>query len=962
MTPNMRKIFVLFLSSLACLLSFRSDSLAQNALHFRAESDTVKISNSTALDTTVTIEAVVKLDKAQAKVPDPQQPFQNIFVEDWVGQGSSGQVNFGVTTSGLMGFAAPNYLGDFMTLKEMPISQNEWHHAAYVIDSTSERLYLDGNLVASRPSQNQNIWDSTTSSYLGYGWLGYLSSLRISKVARYTGQSYVKPGLKLTSDDSTLLLYNFDSVTGDTVHDESGNGRHGTLGGSTPRAVAPVTRPVLVSLDTDNDGVNDYREGKDGTDPSDPASFNPLSKGLVAFYPFDGNANDESGFMQTAKLSATAQYGARGTGPGKALKIVGKGFFFRENVAEMPALDKSNAGEFVEIPEPALDDRGVFTASIWVNEEGVSNYAGEAYITAGYAGESVALVSNYTHLGGQSTLSTQRVVTSKYSMEDLGTPAILSDIQFRWINYTVVSDGSTVSLYKNGFRVHSGEFAAKPKGNWSIGRHWWDEGATFSTRLIGSVADFRIYDRPLTPTEVQQLYGAQVGDLDSDGDGLTDAWERGFGRYQAVQGKFSWEQAKLDADTRGGHLATVTSPEEWAFLRAVLAVSPSDTFWLGGTDAEQEGVWKWITNELWAFSSWIPGQPDNSGGEPYVSVAVDADGKVNDWNDLGATFRQERVSYVLERGYPTDPFKADTDGDGFNDKVETDSGTDPNNPASKPGLPALRIEEPVGKGLANSARAKTFGNLLAGTSSIGRVYTIRNTGAGPLTSIALTKVGSHTNDFTITGPGTNALAPGASTTFSVSFTPTTGGARTAQISLASSDTSRSPFLINLSGFGIGFNVDSDKDGLSDAAEFLLKMYASNFDWQAKQPELVGMLFSNVNPAGFFTKAQYDAFGTQRFNAGRAAVTSNPTEFNLVSRTNIPAVRVAMPKSAAFAVNLGGSWTRYAQSGASAGWSFNSNTGVLSGLTPTRGERSVRITPYNGSQAGPQMTIQLRPAP
>jgi formylglycine-generating enzyme len=47
--------------------------------------------------------------------------------------------------------------------------------------------------------------------------------------------------------------------------------------------------------DADDDGVNDYRENKDGTDPNDATSFNPLSKGLVAYYPLDGNANDESG-------------------------------------------------------------------------------------------------------------------------------------------------------------------------------------------------------------------------------------------------------------------------------------------------------------------------------------------------------------------------------------------------------------------------------------------------------------------------------------------------------------------------------------------------------------------------------------------------------------------------------------------------------------------------------------------
>jgi hypothetical protein len=117
--------------------------------------------------------------------------------------------------------------------------------------------------------------------------------------------------------------------------------------------------------DSDGDGVNDFREIRDVTDPNDPNLFNPLSKGLVAYYPFDGNANDESGFQETAKLSVNAAYVPRGVGLRKALKIVGKGFFFRENVAEMPALDKSNAGEFVEIPEPALGDRGVFTASIY---------------------------------------------------------------------------------------------------------------------------------------------------------------------------------------------------------------------------------------------------------------------------------------------------------------------------------------------------------------------------------------------------------------------------------------------------------------------------------------------------------------------------------------------------------------------------------------------------------------------
>ena len=46
--------------------------------------------------------------------------------------------------------------------------------------------------------------------------------------------------------------------------------------------------------DTDGDGFRDFLEASTGSNLNDPNST-PLDQGLVAWYPFDGNASDMSG-------------------------------------------------------------------------------------------------------------------------------------------------------------------------------------------------------------------------------------------------------------------------------------------------------------------------------------------------------------------------------------------------------------------------------------------------------------------------------------------------------------------------------------------------------------------------------------------------------------------------------------------------------------------------------------------
>lgn len=119
-------------------------------------------------------------------------------------------------------------------------------------------------------------------------------------------------------------------------------------------------------------------------------------------------------------------------------------------------------------------------------------------------------------------------------------------------------------------------------------------------------------------------------------------------RYEIVpwtQG--TWTGAKADAESKGGHLATFTSETEW---KAVFGRLGSDMIgcWLGGTDAGEEGVWRWITGEQWEYTRWHKAQPDNlRGNQHYLSLKPDYEGYWDDDSDpsgFGVT------KYLLEYG------------------------------------------------------------------------------------------------------------------------------------------------------------------------------------------------------------------------------------------------------------------------------------------------------------------------
>ncbi|RYD23740.1 MAG: choice-of-anchor D domain-containing protein [Verrucomicrobiaceae bacterium] len=115
-------------------------------------------------------------------------------------------------------------------------------------------------------------------------------------------------------------------------------------------------------------------------------------------------------------------------------------------------------------------------------------------------------------------------------------------------------------------------------------------------------------------------------------------------------------------------------------------------------------------------------------------------------------------------------------------------------------VPEIAVEQPSGYDLSAGSATVHFQSAVGGTGNT-EVFTIRNTGSATLSGLALTVSGEASREFPFTPPAVNSLAPGASTTFQVTFQPTVEGIRSATLQIASNDADESPFNIVLEGNG-----------------------------------------------------------------------------------------------------------------------------------------------------------------
>ena len=141
-----------------------------------------------------------------------------------------------------------------------------------------------------------------------------------------------------------------------------------------------------------------------------------------------------------------------------------------------------------------------------------------------------------------------------------------------------------------------------------------------------------------------------------------------------------WTTAKANAEAMSyyglqGYLATITNADE---AQICGELSPG-TGWIGASDVESEGVWKWVTGPeegtiFWngnqngsapagMYSNWNAGEPNNAGNnEDYAHITdVSVTDNPGSWNDLpdstaGQPPQYTATGFVVEYGgMPGDP-------------------------------------------------------------------------------------------------------------------------------------------------------------------------------------------------------------------------------------------------------------------------------------------------------------------
>lgn len=271
-----------------------------------------------------------------------------------------------------------------------------------------------------------------------------------------------------------------------------------------------------------------------------------------------------------------------------------------------------------------------------------------------------AFFAKFEENGGPYAFSINQGRVNLWITEENGSHTEIESVtQIRnneWYFICVVKEGDNFKLYIDGeldsedivSSVHSGEDLV------TIGRQALMFYPEDQLQFTGYISNISMYDQTLSEDEILALCESTFAiPTDEDITVVADIpegalnWNAHY--YSVFDNCKSWDEAAEYCESRGGHLATITSAEENSAVFSYLKQIGYESAYFGLSDSINEGTWSWITGEDTDYLNWRSGEPNGeSSTEDYAMFYYKfSDGTWND-GEFGSGTANGGTAFICE--------------------------------------------------------------------------------------------------------------------------------------------------------------------------------------------------------------------------------------------------------------------------------------------------------------------------